>query len=235
MVVEAGRARKGRVVTMAAETQTTFPTIQNSARGVRNSYSRKLAVCLFVDEKTTTPIRAKDAPWDFVVAQHVKRSFRLSKSGPMLGGYAVNGTRSNDNVAFRSLIQLDIDTDGVKDKATGRILEVRRAAPMLDEIRSRIDAYEWFAASSHWHEPQRGVIKYRVVMLPDRDIRADEHKPVLEAIDEQLHGALDRGAWQWSQAFYLPSCPAENEADACKFARNNDPLRGDFASNSNPS
>ena len=36
------------------------------------------------------------------------------------------GTRANDNVTFRSLIQLDIDTQGVKDKATGRITEVTR-------------------------------------------------------------------------------------------------------------
>lgn len=175
---------------------------------------RKLAVCTFADEKTTTPIKSGDVSWELVVALHDGRKIRPGKSGRMLGGYAINGTRSNANVPYRSLIQLDIDTEGVKDKATGRILEVTRAAPTLDEIRSGIDGYEWFAASSHWHEPQRGVIKYRIVVRPDRDIQPEEYGPLLEAIDERLHGALDRSAWQWSQAFYLPSCPAENEADA---------------------
>jgi hypothetical protein len=117
---------------------------------------RLLPVCLFADGKATTPIKTKNAPWDFVVAQHAKRCFRPHKSGPMLGGYAVNGARSNANVPFRSLIQLDIDTDGVKDKATGRVLEVARQAPNLNEIRSGIDEYEWCAVSSHWHEPRRG-------------------------------------------------------------------------------
>jgi Family of unknown function (DUF5906)/Primase C terminal 2 (PriCT-2) len=181
---------------------------------------RQLSVCIFADEKATTPLKSKDASWEFVVRQHAKRTIRPNKSGHMLGGYAINGTRNNANVPFRSLVQLDIDTEGAKDKATGRILEVMRPAPKLDEIRSGIDEYEWCAASSHWHEPQRGVIKYRVVMLPDRDIQPAEYEPLLEAIDEQLHGALDRGAWQWSQAFYLPSCPAENEADAF-FEHNN--------------
>ena len=49
----------------------------------------------------------------------------------MLGGYAVNGARCDANVPSHSIIQLDIDTE-VKDKATGRILEVLRQAPALE-------------------------------------------------------------------------------------------------------
>lgn len=52
-------------------------------------------------------------------------------------------------------------------------------------------------------------------MLPDRDIRPEEWAPLLEALDEKLGGeVLDRGAWQWSQAFFLPSCPPEFATDA---------------------
>jgi hypothetical protein len=51
-------------------------------------------------------------------------------------------------------------------------------------------------------------------MLPDRNIQPDEYEALLEAINERLNGALDRGAWQWSQAFYLPSCPEENRGGA---------------------
>ena len=46
----------------------------------------------------------------------------------MFGGYAITGTRANDNVPLRSLIQLDIDTKGDKDGATGRILKVTDSA-----------------------------------------------------------------------------------------------------------
>jgi hypothetical protein len=175
---------------------------------------RPLAVCIFANEKMTTPEKIGDVPWSKIVEEHQKRRTRPGKSGLMLGGYAISGARGDANVPLRSLIQLDIDTHGLKDKATGRILEVTRVAPNLDDIRSGIDEYEWCAASSHWHEPGRGVIKYRITILPDRDIRQDEWKPMLEGLDESLLGALDRDAWQWSQAFYLPSCPAENEGDA---------------------
>ena len=174
--------------------------------------SRGLAICTFADEKSTTPIKVGELPWEAVVALHAKRRIRPGKSGRMFGGYGINGTRCDANVPYRSVFQLDIDTEGVKDKTTGRILEVTHAAPPLSDIRSGINEYEWCAASSHWHEPQRGVIKYRVVMLPDRDIQPAEYEPLLEALDDRLHGALDRGAWQWSQAFYLPSCPVENQS-----------------------
>ncbi len=176
--------------------------------------SRQLSICTFADEKTPPPKKVGELPWAGIVELHRIRRTRPNKSGLMLGGYAITGTRADANVPARSVIQLDIDTKGVKDKATGRVLEVIQAAPNLDDIRSGIDEYEWCAASSHWHEPQRGVTKYRVVILPDRDILPDEHEPLLEALDERLRGALDRDAWQWSQAFYLPSCPPENQGDA---------------------
>ena len=129
--------------------------------------SRGLAICTFADEKSTTPIKVGELPWEAVVALHAKRRIRPGKSGRMFGGYGINGTRCDANVPYRSVFQLDINTEGVKDKTTGRILEVTHAAPPLSDIRSGINEYEWCAASSHWHEPQRGVIKYRVVMLPD--------------------------------------------------------------------
>ena len=37
---------------------------------------------------------------------------------------------------------------------------------------------------------------------------------MLEALHELLGGILDRDAWQWPQAFYLPSCPASRKGDA---------------------
>ena len=179
-----------------------------------SAIARQLSVCTFADEKTTAPKKVGQLPWPAIIELHRRRRVRHGKSGRMFGGYAITGTRANDNVPFRSLIQLDIDTEGDKDDATGRILKVTRQAPSLDQIRPAIDEYEWCAVSSHWHEPQRDVIKYRVVIPPDRDIRREEWEPILEALDERLRGALDRKAWPWSQAFYLPSCSPENEGDA---------------------
>ena len=176
--------------------------------------SRPLAVCLFANEKDTTPREVCEVPWLKIVEEHRRRRVRSDKTGVMLGGYKITGDRANDNVLFRSVIQLDIDTEVQKDEQTRRIVAVTRQAPPLDQIRSNIEAFEWVAVSSHSQEPGRGIIKYRIVILPDRDIQRGEWKPLLEALDERLLGALDRGAWPWSQAFYLPSCPAEEEDSA---------------------
>jgi uncharacterized protein (DUF927 family) len=176
--------------------------------------SRPLAVCTFRDKTTTTPKKTGELTWGEIVELHTRRRLRPGKDGALLGGYKINGPRKDANVLFRSLIQLDIDTKGTKDPATDRILTIKKAAPPLDQICAGIAEYEWVAPSSHWHEPRRGVIKYRIVILPDRDIQRDEWTPLLEALDERLGGVLDRDAWQWSQTFYLPSCPAENEGDA---------------------
>ena len=97
--------------------------------------SRPLAVCIFADEKTTTPKKVGELPWLAIIQAHRHRRTRPGKSGLMLGGYKTNGPRANDNVPFRSLIQLDIDTKGDKDKATGRILNVTRRAPTLNDVR----------------------------------------------------------------------------------------------------
>jgi len=132
----------------------------------------------------------------------------------MLGGYGLKGSRCDANVPFRSVVHLDIDSEGEKDKSTGRLLKVTQSAPALDTIRASITKFEWIANSTHWHEPTIGAVKYRITMMPDRDILPDEHKPVLEALDELLGGCLDRAAWSFSQAFYLPSCPAQAAKDA---------------------
>ena len=126
-----------------------------------SGHSRRLAISIFADERTRTPVKSAPATWSYVLKLHTLRTIRPGKPGPMLGGYALNGTRSNANVPFRSVIQLDIDTQGAKDKATGRIVEVTHPAPPLSDIRSGIDEYEWCAASSHGHESQRGVPELR--------------------------------------------------------------------------
>ena len=183
-----------------------------------------MAICIFSNEKSTIPKWQNNITWHDVLTLHRERQIRSKKSGQMLGGYALNGKRSNANVTYRSFIPLDVDTEGEKNKSTDRISNVTKQAPPLEQIRLAINHCEWCAASSHWHEPRRGVIKYRITMLPDRNIQHDEYEPILGALDELLDGALDRNAWQWSQAFYLPSCPPENEADAFFVHNNGSPL-----------
>lgn len=187
-------------------------------------HTRNLAVATFKNERTTQPTKTGTLTWAELRLLHSSRAERQAKSGQMLAGIAVTGERNNDNVARRSFIQLDIDSEGDKDKATGQLLNVTRVAPSLDTIRPAIDGYEWFATSTHWHEPVRGVIKYRITIFTDRDILRHEYQPLLEALDERLGGALDRAAWAWSQAFYRPSCPPKNLDQAFFVANTGAPL-----------
>ena len=187
-------------------------------------HTRKLAVATFKDERTARPTKTGTLTWEELRLLHSKRSERQAKSGPMLAGIAVAGERRNENVTYRSFLQLDVDSAGEKDKTTGRLLKVTRAAPTLDSIRAAISEYEWFANSTHWHEPARGVIKYRVTILTDRDVLRNEYAAVLEALDDRLSHSLDRAAWAWSQAFYRPSCPPENVGQAFFEANEGEPL-----------
>lgn len=188
------------------------------------TFSRSLYASFFRNEKDTRYKGIKQLSWQEVVELHRTHDIRAKKSGPMYGGYALKGPRSDENAMFRSVIQLDIDTEGVKDEKTGRIIEVTKPALALAELAPHIADFEWFAVSSHWHEPRRGVIKYRIVILPDRDVKRDEYIAILEALDERLQRTLDRGAWQWSQAFYLPSCPDENKDDKFFVHNEGEPL-----------
>lgn len=178
------------------------------------SHSRPLSVAVFENERTVQPRIATQKPWNDLSSRLQVREHRPNKSGPMLGGYALSGTRKCINVVHRSLIQLDIDSAVERDEDTGDILRVTMPAPEIGDLRTKINDLEWIAASSHSHESFPGLSKYRVTILPDRDIQPDEHRPVLEALDDLLGGCLDRGAWPLSQAFYLPSCPAKVAREA---------------------
>lgn len=117
---------------------------------------RPLDVARFTNERQTAP-QPERLTWKEVCALHQPHDVRPNKSGRMLGGYLCNGSRKNENVPHRSLIQLDIDTEGEKDPQTKRITKVTKAAPSIDDIRGRIADYEWIAVSSHGHELSNGV------------------------------------------------------------------------------
>lgn len=196
-------------------------------KSINAASSRTLAISIFRHATDTIPI-SSNLTWGDIVELHKFHDLRPHKDGKMIGGYKAEGTRSDTNVKFRSLIQLDIDTTGLKENDSGRVLTVYKEAPTIDEIQDVIAEYEWFAVSSHWHEPDRGVVKYRLVLLPSRDISQAEYRYVLEALDQKLKHALDRGAWQWSQAFYLPSCPPENAERAFFISNQGTPIDVDI-------
>ena len=200
-------------------------TTQKASEDVK-SFERKFSISIFADEVTLKPRKRLELIWTEIIELFQERELRPQKSGRMLGGYKLKngGDRRNANVLHHSLTLIDIDTEVVKDETTGRVIKVTKAAPPLDEIRKTISTHEWVATSTHSHEASRGVNKFRIALVPDRDIKIDEHQAVLEALDEMMGGILDRAAWGLSQAFYLPSCPEENAQEAIFFHNEGAPL-----------
>jgi putative DNA primase/helicase len=174
---------------------------------------RMVGVSIFPSKTITTPHSSKLQKWHKVRSILMCRTVRTQKDGPLIGGYLTDGHRCDANVETRSLVQLDIDTKTKTDKATGEV-QILKSAPVFDDIRNRIDQFEYVAASTHSHDPARGLVKYRITLLPDREIEREEHQALLEAFNALLGGCLDRDAWAWSQAFYLPSCAPERAGDA---------------------
>jgi hypothetical protein len=174
---------------------------------------RMVGISIFPNKTTTTPCINKLRKWYTVQSRLMSHDVRTEKDGPLIGGYLTVGQRCDDGVKTRSLVQLDIDTKTKENVATSEV-QILESAPPFADIRNRIDRYEYVAASTHSHDPARGIVKYRITLLPDREIEREEYRPLFEAFDALLGGCLDRGAWTWSQAFYLPSCAPERAGDA---------------------
>jgi putative DNA primase/helicase len=177
--------------------------------------SRKFSIVVYANE-TVSIGKQVAGTWQQVVALLGKRDIRQEKSGnafapvQMLPGAA----RAKGNVLGIYMAVADIDTEGVKDKATGRVLSVSKRAPPFDELRPNIWNYAWAAHSSHWHEPQRGIIKYRIVFPLARPCSSDEWPQVWEGLNILLRGHCDTACRDVSRLYYLPSCPAESESHA---------------------
>lgn len=123
-------------------------------------------------------------------------------------------TRAKDHVLSISMAVADIDTEGEKDKATGRVLSVLKPAPPLDALPPAIQDYTWVAHSSHWHKPRRDVHKYRIVFPLVRPCTPEEWPQVWEGLNILLGGHCDAACKDASQLYYLPSCPAASAVDA---------------------
>lgn len=165
------------------------------------------------------------ATWQQVVAKLQKRDIRPQKSGKAFAPVLMQAgtSRAKSNVREIHLAIADIDTEGVKDKASGRVLEVTKSAPSLDELRGSIQKYTWAAHSSHWHEPHRGVIKYRIVFPLARACTQDEWPLVWQGLNILLGGHCDAACRDVSRLYYLPSCPEESQNHAF-FAANDGAL-----------
>ena len=172
-----------------------------------------VGVSIFLSKTITTPCINQLKKWHIVRRNVMRRTVRTEKDGPSVGGYMTAGRRCNEDVKTRGFVQLNVDTEAETDKETGEV-QVLKSAPPFADIRNLIDQFEYVAASTHSHDPARALVKYRITLLPDRDIERGEYRALLEALDALLGGILDRGAWGWSQMFYLPSCPPERAGDA---------------------
>lgn len=183
---------------------------------------RKFAVMRYASEADNIG-KQNGGTWQQVVALLEQRDIRGQKSGKAFAPILMKpgATRARDNVLSISMAVADIDTEGSKDRETGRLVTVTKRAPTLDELRPEIGRYSWVAYSSHGHEPKRldSIIKYRLVFPLSRDCTATEWSGVWLGLNVLLGGHCDRQCKDPSRLYYLPSCPPEAASDA--FYENN--------------
>ncbi|AEI78622.1 phage/plasmid primase, P4 family [Cupriavidus necator N-1] len=192
-----------------------------SHRAEGHDNAARYAVMRYASEKDAVG-KQYAGTWQQVVALLDKREIRPEKSGKAFAPVQMKAgaTRSKDNVLAIYMAVADVDTEGEKEKASGRVLSVSKRAPTLEELRPRVQSYAWTAYSSHWHEPQQGVVKYRIVFPLTRPCTLAEWPQVWEGLNVLLGGHCDRACRDAARLYYLPSCPADAAADA--FCETND-------------
>ncbi|MFM0231087.1 phage/plasmid primase, P4 family [Paraburkholderia sediminicola] len=170
--------------------------------------------------------------WPQVAGLLQLRDIRQKKSGKAFAPVEMKPgtTRARENVLAISMAVADIDSEGEKDKRTGRLVSVTKRAPTLDELRPRIGRYTWIAHSSHGHDPQRlgGIIKYRVVFPFTRACTQAEWPEVWQGMNVLLGGHCDAQCKDLSRLYYLPSCPPETAQNAFVESNEGEYLDPDF-------
>ncbi|WP_425219668.1 PriCT-2 domain-containing protein [Ralstonia solanacearum] len=156
--------------------------------------------------------------WSQVESLLGKREIRVQKTGKAFAPVKLKpgATRARSNVEAISMAVADIDTEGTKDKATGRLQSVTKRAPDLAQLRGSINRYAWIAHSSHGHDPQRlgGVIKYRIVFPLSRDCTPEEWSDVWHGLNTLLGGHCDGACKDVARLYYLPSSPPDTAHEA---------------------
>ncbi|MDC7710055.1 phage/plasmid primase, P4 family [Vogesella indigofera] len=180
-----------------------------------SSNQRNFAIMLYQHEQDNIGHQYEDS-WELVVKLLNRRDFRAEKSGKAFSPIRMidGAKRAKNSVREIHMAVADIDTEGVKDRATGRVMSVTKRAPLLDDLRPSILGFTWVAHSSHWHEPQKDVIKYRIVFPLSRPCTPEEWSQVWEGLNTLLDGHCDIACKDVSRLYYLPSCPAESASDA---------------------
>jgi hypothetical protein len=188
----------------------------NDDRFEKKYINRKLAVTFYQNERGAKPTDELSIGWDELMARLKQRYIRDNKSGSAFSGVRLfeGQRRSNENIQYVDMLVADIDTTGKKDAVTGRITEIIKAAPRFEDICDRFNDYEYFVYTTHGHDPDSGVYKYRIVFPLTRSVQPHEWDGVWEGFNNLLGGINDAATKDISRIFYMPSCPELYRGDA---------------------
>lgn len=127
-----------------------------------------------------------------------RHKIRKEKDGPLFSGttFVPLTTRSNKTAVEVSMAVFDFD-DVDPDKIRDTLTEAGYRAVMM---------------STHSHTPD--VPCFRAVIPFSAPVPARSWPHMFAAFNELFDGAIDPQTKAVAQAFYLPSCPQENSADA---------------------
>lgn len=158
--------------------------------------SRRISLTFYQREKDTAPHNAGHVDWSFLLRLLTMRDVRPQKSGRAYAPHRLvaDGTRRSDDVLVVSMFVADFD-----------------GGAELDDVRPLLDGMAWAAYSTHNHNPDAGLVKWRLVLPLSEDVPASDWPRTWAAFNSLLGGEADRACRDAARLYYLPSCPAETK------------------------
>ncbi|SDE83226.1 Virulence-associated protein E [Dyadobacter soli] len=119
---------------------------------------------------------------------------RLKAVGSFFGGYLPNGVRKKTNVLHRSIITTDLDFADLR----------------FIEDYEMLFGYEAIIYSTRKHSSEKP--RFRLILIPDRDIPPDEYEPAARKTGEMFGiEQCDHTSFRVTQFMHLPSTSKDGE------------------------
>lgn len=150
----------------------------------------------YLVERNRNPIRTAETVLEYMKMTKDERDAAKDVGG-YFGGWLKNGLRRSGCVECRSFGMLD--ADHINDKAT-----------FLAKTRATLTGYTYFIYSTHSHRPD--YIRYRVVILFDREVTEEEYPALMRMIASKIGmDYFDDTTYQANRMMFWASCPSDGE------------------------
>lgn len=145
-------------------------------------------------KKLSTPIRTNET-----IAQYLKASkdqqADIKDVGGFVGGEITGKNRVKGSISNRKVLTLDLDT---------------ACSTTIDDVDKQLDGLAYLVYSTHKHT--KDMPRYRVVVLLDRGVNAEEYEAVIRRLAEMIDmAAVDHTSFEYERLMYYPSTASDGD------------------------